>query len=528
MRCAKKERKGKSSAFNRNMDWVQTAFWLTWILLIGFLVFELLPSSVTEGFQGLVSVGDSKFWAKLVPRRGDVGPELEQGGLIRDARYFSDYADVQRFSVQTDFCRMVQQGSDEKEKFFACALGGTENLSSVSFRSPSVRDGFVLGRDDYMRDVDGDGREDQCRIVKQPSGEFRPECNLATEKGFDNVMVPDTSPPEAIAKLLNFYQGCVFWLRLRDDMVDYAQNLQVNVTGGAKVEEMPPRPQITDGLILNGESQYLRIGDDPYLNFGSSVQLRNLRAVQFWVRFDEFTNNAHIFDFGNGAGIDNVWVGILNRGNLGFNEESSKKVLLCGDPIQSVLPKGPSGAQPGEITTPQDLMETTSANVEEQTCTGSAVEPRKMPRTIPKAARNPGIAKTADMCQEIWDKDQRKMRIVIPQMFTKDQWTHVVITAEGTDSFRPDIAVWKNGVKVFVEPSGWLPQNSITEKNQIGKSNWADVTSQYANKDELFKGALFDFRGYQVPLNKKVIKDSQAWGAKLLGFEVPLPDESLV
>ena len=55
---------------------------------------------------------------------------------------------------------MVQKGSDEKEKFFACALGGTENLSSTSFRSPSVRDGFVLGRDDYMRDVDGDGRED--------------------------------------------------------------------------------------------------------------------------------------------------------------------------------------------------------------------------------------------------------------------------------------------------------------------------------------------------------------------------------
>lgn len=57
------------------------------------------------------------------------------------------------------------------------------------------------------------------------------------------------------------------------------------------------------------------------------------------------------------------------------------------------------------------------------------------------------------------------MRLVIPQMFTKEEWTHVVITAEGTDSFRPDIAIYKNGKKVFVEPSGWLPQNSLTEKN---------------------------------------------------------------
>lgn len=216
-----------------------------------------------------------------------------------------------------------------------------------------------------MRDVDGDGRDDYCRILKQPSGDFRPECNLATEKGFDSAMIPDTSPPEAIQTLLSFYQGCVFWLRLRDDMVDYAQNLYVNSSGGAKVQEVPARPQITDGLVLNGETQFLRIGDDPYLNFGSVVQLRNLRAVHFWVRFDEFTNNAHIFDFGNGAGIDNVWVGILNRGNLGMSEESSKKVLLCGDPIDSVLPDAPSGAQPGEITTPQDLMKTTCANVEE-------------------------------------------------------------------------------------------------------------------------------------------------------------------
>jgi hypothetical protein len=69
-------------------------------------------------------------------------------------------------------------------------------------------------------------------------------------------------------------------------------------------------------------------------------------------------------DFGNGAGIDNVWVGILNRGNLGTDADlGSKKVLLCGG--ESVLPDLPSGAQPDEEVTPQELMKTTSANVEE-------------------------------------------------------------------------------------------------------------------------------------------------------------------
>jgi hypothetical protein len=496
-------------------------FWIAFLLLVVAIVFELMPKSLTEGFTGtgMIGVGDSPFWAKLVPRRGDVGPEIEQDGLFRDDRYFSGYADVQRFGVKTDFCRVVQQGSDEKNKFLACALGGTENLSSTSFRSPSVREGFVLGRDDYMRDVDGDGREDYCRIAKKASGAFGIECNLAEEKGFSLKTAPDNTPPEDFEKLLSFYQGCVMWLRFRDDMVDYAQNLYLNSAGGCKVLEKPPKPDYTDGLPLNGINQYLRIGDDPYLNFGSDVQLRSLRAIHFWVRFDEFTNNAHIFDFGNGAGIDNVWVGILNRGNQGVEEDSSKKVLLCGDPIRSVLPDGAS-VDPIVDVTPQELMKTTAANVEDYTCEGFAVAPRRMPRLKRKpGSAKLGPAKTADMCYEVWDKDQRKMRIVVPNMFERDVWTHVVITAEGTDSFRPDIAVYKNGVKVYVEPSGWLPQNSITEKNYIGKSNWSDVTSQYANKDELLKGAVFDFRGYVVPLNARLVSESYKWGRSLLGLE---------
>jgi hypothetical protein len=128
------------------------------------------------------------------------------------------------------------------------------------------------------------------------------------------------------------------------------------------------------------------------------------------------------------------------------------------------------------------------------------------------------LAKTADMCYEIWDSQQRKMRIVVPSVFTKDVWTHVTITAQGSDAFRPDIAVYVNGEKVFVEESGWLPQNSTTEKNYLGKSNWSNVTSQYGNRDELFKGSIFDFRGYRVPLAPSLIKESYLWGKNLLGI----------
>jgi hypothetical protein len=122
------------------------------------------------------------------------------------------------------------------------------------------------------------------------------------------------------------------------------------------------------------------------------------------------------------------------------------------------------------------------------------------------------------VCYEIWDSQQRKMRIVIPSMFELDTWTHVVITTEGTDAFRPNIVIYKNGVRKFVEPNGWLPQNNSTLKNYIGKSNWTNVTSQYGNRDELFKGSVFDIRGYNVPLSQGVINESYEWGKKLLGL----------
>jgi hypothetical protein len=55
--------------------WIQIAFWIPLVLLLVCLIFEILPINIKEGFEGLVPVGDSQFWAKLVPRRGDVVPD---------------------------------------------------------------------------------------------------------------------------------------------------------------------------------------------------------------------------------------------------------------------------------------------------------------------------------------------------------------------------------------------------------------------------------------------------------------------
>ena len=52
----------------------------------------------------------------------------------------------------------------------------------------------------------------------------------------------------------------------------------------------------------------------------------------------------------------------------------------------------------------------------------------------------------------------------------------------------------------------------------LGKSNWVSTTSLYDNKDELFKGRMFDFRVYTGLVSARVITDSVDWGKIKLGL----------
>ncbi len=476
------------------------------------------PHIIHEGFTNLVSVGDSAFWAKWMPRRGDISydPTEEEAGFIRDIRYYAGYTDIQRVGANQDFCRMVQREDDPSDQFFACALGGTQGLSSIKYRSPSTKDGFELSRDDYMNDVLGEGRDGYCRILKTGIDTFEPKCNPASDEGFKAQLVTDTNPPNHIKTLIEFYEGIVLWLRLRDDMLDYAKNIKIARAGGIHVSEHPINPPVTEGLPFNGIDQFLRIGDASDLSFGNVIDLRYLRAVSFWVRFDEFTNNAHIFDFGNGAGKDNVFCGIIGRGNTDINDNTIRKEA-CLDQSINTVPTPPSGEQCTEEISPQMLMETSPANVDEWSCPKPELFGRIMKPIQPKSAK-PHEAKTADLLYEVWDNKQRKVHIQVKNMFPLKKWTHVVITADNNDAFKPALKIYRNGELVYTDKSGFLPQNNFTTNNYIGKSNWSNITSKYDNKDELLKGALFDFRGYQLAMSEKKIKDTYTWGKSMLGL----------
>jgi hypothetical protein len=487
------------------------------------------PAKLTEGFQALAPAqpaapgpitaedGQNSLTSSF-PRRGDVGPTREQKGYRTDKRYIADWADVQRIGVKNDWCRMVYpEGGKEDTSFFACALGGSGSLSSVKYRTKAIAEGFRRSRDDYLNKLRKGGATSYCRILKDKDGTWQPLCLEGADTGFGTKDLMDPNPPEEITTLLEFYRGAKGWLRLRDDMLDYTGNLFIQKAGGLAVEESPPRPTVTRGLKFNGVDQFLRIGDQDDLSLGSVIPLRQLRAFTLWVKFDEFTNNAHIFDFGDGPGMNNTFLGIYRTGDL--DRPSGNEVRPGPVCQESTVPTGPSGAQCVPEVRPQKAMVDGRGNVDEYTCLGPEVlvdEARAVP-ILPREEAGTGPRSRATLLYEVWDSRLRKMQIRLNRVIPLGAWTHIAITAASADALRPNIQVWINGNLWFTKESGCLPQADTTAKNYIGKSNWTDKEDLYELRDELFKGSIFDFRMYSTPLSETKIKRTLQWGMGLLG-----------
>ncbi len=497
---------------------MQTALAFAALGIVLVIVWEtIIPKNYKENFTAGLTDSPKKdpLWAQFIPTRADVNENIEDGAYEVDKRYFHGYVDIQRLGMARDYCRMViPKGGAEEDSFFACALAGTDGLSSTSYRTKSLREGFLRSRDNYMRDVYNEGRDSYCSIIKVATDSFQARCYRAGDHKFYDVDHQDTEPPAHIQTLLGFYEGIMMWYRLFDDMHDYGYNSFSTVAGKLSIDDTIDK-KTTEGLHFNGKDQFIRLGENADLRFGNKTPLRFMRAFSVWVYFDEFTNNTHIFDFGNGAGEDNVFLGIFGRGNMG-SQSSTLRPQLCEDATKSTVPKAPSGAQPVKEVHPKTLMETTSANCNEFDCRGFAVQGRRMAALQPPAA--PVGQETADLLYEVWDGKQRVLRVLLKNAVVKREWTHVVITANNNDAFQPNLEFWINGQHIYTKENATLPRRNMTTHNYIGKSNWAAVTSQYENNDELFKGSLFDFRVYKTPMVEAKIKDTYEYGREKLGL----------
>jgi hypothetical protein len=530
------------------MSW-ETLVFITVLLLVLVLFIDIWKpfSFFTEGFAS--GPGSNQFMIMYFPRRGDISFGTDETTYEQDNRHVMGYTDVQGLGVNHDFCRMiVPKGTkgtsvqSEENMFFACALAGTENLTSTSFRTPSVKDGFQTSRDDYMRDADKDGRSDYCAVVRVKNGSFQAQCYRALTTTFDTKQFVDTEPPEDIAEVLYFYEGIMFWFRFIDDMKDYAENLTTFTAGSLSIDEvnvkvlpsqimegnkndttdLNDRVQVTRGLKFNGVDQFIRLGDSPDMSFGSVISLPVMKSLCFWVYFDEFTNNAHIIDFGNGAGIDNIFLGIVGRGDPSIADGSLIRKSPCeNSDFNNVLPDKPSGPQPVPDMSPQELMLST-ANVDEYIYKSNA-QPRDLPTLKPfkkdNAQQQEQVqAEYATLIWEVWNGKLRMEHINVLKAFRLRKWTHCCITTTSNDSVRPGLQIWIDGIKMAEKDGTHMPQVSITNNNYLGKNNWLSDSSQYENKPELFRGNLFDVRGYKLPMGEVKLKKTIEWGKKRLGI----------
>jgi hypothetical protein len=526
------------------------AIWIGLFLLLGTLVLEIIaPKQLKEAFsttgrfdlgsfspnagQNLAAnqstsapaatglsprIDQPNFLTNLLSRRGDVGIGIEQPGFYQDKRYFLGYADVQRYGVKNDFCRMVTRTdtTDSGELYFACALAGTVVGDTTQFRTQKVKDGFRMSRDDYMRDIIGDGRDAYCRILKAKDGTYLPHCRRAQDTGFSDKDEIDPEPPEEIKTLMDFYSGCELWFRLRDDMLDYMERCKGQVAGGT-VMDHTPNPTVAKGMTLNGIDQYVRFGDNDELSLGNRVKMRSVRAFSVWVKFEAFTNNAHIFDFGDGAGINNVFLGILGKGDGGDDGNELRPGAKCPE---TTIPDGEVGAQFCPEMRPQTLYETSAAAVEKWECKNPSVLPRKMEPIQTKRPAIPSANATrATLIYEVWDQKLRKVQIKVNRAIPLGEWTHILIAAKNSDAMRPDLNVIINGNLVYTQEQGYLPQAKLTSHNYFGKSNWANDSSEYELRDELFKGAIFDFRMYSSVVSETKGKRILQWGMRKLGLD---------
>lgn len=448
-------------------------------LLVGYIVSETVGGKLTEGFA--------------VPRRSDIGRIedgwAEEAGYVRDLRYTEGFTDIQGHGVAADFCRAVALRGDPDSLHIACALGTRDGMDTMEYKSMTVREGFRMSRDDYFRTgASNKGRMDYCRILKdRDTGEWYSSCAIASRTGFKVEEERDTIPPPAIRDLLEAYDGILTWFRWVDDEIDYAENADVESHGRTEFPSML-RPVVSRGLQLNRHAaaarvahqpappprDYLRWGEKGALTLDQAIPPRQIRAISFWIWWDAFEKGARVVECSRGGKKDLMWLGVEGGGHdlLPVAERPFARSAqeVRPDVIQSV----------GQLT-----------------------EPAVVGPTLPLAQP---FAKSATYVFEIWDEEQRLMRLESPMGAARtDRWQHVAVTVTDGQAWWPTWQMWIDGALVATKTDGRLSPALELTQNFIGRG---------------VRGCIQDFRMYSKPLIGDKLQTAIAWGRPKLH---PLP-----
>jgi hypothetical protein len=436
-----------------------------------YIISETVGPKLKEGFA--------------VPLRADIGYTRdgwgEEAGYERDQRYTEAFVDIMGHGVAADFCRAVRRKGDPDSLFIACALGTRDGMDTMEYRSKTKRDGFRFSRDDYWRpNKDRAGRQDYCRIVRDEStGNFYATCAVAGRDGFKVTEERDTDPPPSIQRLLHAYEGIMTWFRWRDDAEDYAQ-ISAFERKGRPVLPTLDGQTLFRGLQLNrwpiGEQQegtppkpahdYLRWGERGTLALEEGVQPRQLRAIAFWVWWDALEKGARILDCSNGNRKDQMWLGLEGGG---FQ-----------------LPPPPGPTPPVVEVPPSELY-----------AIGKLTTPARPDRSRPATQPAPDIPQNARYVFEIWDEQQRLVRLESAMgSVAPGRWQHVVVTTTSNDAWWPTWEMYLDGELVSSFTDGRLSPAMSLAENYIGRG---------------VRGCIQDLRVYRTSMRPERIEEAIAW-----------------
>ena len=441
-----------------------------------YVLYERASPTLLEGFR--------------VPVRSDMRePSSEEAGYIRDPRYTAQFADVQGSGVAADFCRAVAKKGDPDSVRIACALALREGMNTLEFHSRSKKQGFRFSPDDYWRHRPNSHQMDYCRILhddERGSTSWASFCALTTKSGIGPAEEQDVEPPLFIRKLLIAYEGILVWYRWQEDGLDITGTTEASLVGRAQIPTMI-KPVKTRGLQLNrhpaaaaaaGEMappirDLVRFGEKGTLHLDQDVKPGTIRAIAFWIFWDQFEKDAAVLHCSTADGKNRVWIGVDGSG-----------------PSPSPMAARPvAGAQ--EIT-PEQLQNLGSPRVEEVPL--FAMQPHAVKHELDRE-------KTASWIFEIWDESQRIMRIKAPFGAKVGVWQHVVITTEDSTTWWPTWQIWLDGVKVTEQPEGRMIPALFLTNNRIGEN---------------VRGCLQDFRMYREPMTEVKIKEAIEWSSRFL------------
>ena len=440
-----------------------------------YILYEAAPPSMAEGF---------------IPIRSEA-KETEERGYDRDQRYAAQFADVQGHGVAGDFCRVVSKQGDPDSLRVACALALREGMDTLEFRSRSKKEGFRFSRDDYWAEGTSK-RMNYCRILRDDeTGGWAPLCAKTTRSGIGPSEEHDPSPPPAIQRLLRAYEGILAWYRWQDDGLDITGNTQTAFVGKPKIPDQL-KPVKTRGLQLNrypvasqeaGEPappirDLIRFGEKSTMHLDQDVKPTTIRAIAFWVFWDQFEKDAAILHCSTADDKNRVWIGVDGSGPG-----------LPGFP-------GLSESTAAQELRPDELQSLGSPRVEEVPL--YATQHQRSPHAVKHDLVH---EKTATWVFEIWDERQRIMRIKAPLGAKRGVWQHVTITTKDSTTWWPTWQIWLDGALVTEQSEGRMIPALFLTNNRIGEN---------------VRGCLQDFRIYREPMTVDKIKEAMAWSSRLL------------